>query len=73
MRPLETLTRQERGSRRAEVVELDSVDSDFKPGLRVQAIETLKAVRGEESAAPTICEALPSMRLVEALFGLDDV
>lgn len=71
MRPLEALTVQRRGERRAVPVELDAVDVDFKPGLYVQASELIRAVEGHVPQLATLEDATESMALVAAVYGMD--
>lgn len=71
LRPVEQLFVQPYGSRRLEPVEADPRDAAFKPGLRVQAGELVKAVRGQPHMLPTLDDALASMRLVRSIYGLE--
>ena len=70
MRPLESLTIQLRGERRALPVDADPVDSEFKPGLYVQAGEMLRALRGEKPTLASLEDAVESMRLCARIYGL---
>jgi predicted dehydrogenase len=70
MRPLENATFQLAGQRKSEIVETHPWDKQFKPGLRLQAEKVVAASRGAESELPTLGEALKSMRLVKAIFGM---
>lgn len=70
MRPLEQATEQLRGERRANPLPIDSIDSEFKPGLRYQAQQAIAATVGEETVLPTLSESLRSMRLVSEIFGM---
>jgi predicted dehydrogenase len=69
MRPLEQATVQSYGSRRLEPLPAHDWDSKFKPGLRLQAQEAIKALRGESHALPNLQDALESMHLVQAIYG----
>ena len=69
LRPIEQLTLQQAGSRKAELQACDPIDHEFKPGLWRQAQEAIKATRGESSALPTIAEANRSMALVASIYG----
>jgi predicted dehydrogenase len=69
MRPLEQASFQPFGSRKLEPVSTNEWDTKFKPGLRRQAEEAMKAVRGLPSTLPSLEEAMKSMRLVEAIYG----
>jgi predicted dehydrogenase len=70
MRPLESLTVQRRGERRAVPVELGSADTDFKPGLRVQAQELIRALEGQTPNLATLDDATKSMAVVAKIYGL---
>lgn len=70
MRPLESLTVQLRGERRIAAVEPDPVDADFKPGLHRQAAEFIKAANGDQNSLATLDEAVESMALCAAIYGL---
>jgi predicted dehydrogenase len=73
MRPLESLVVQNRGERVRTTVEADPLDSQFKPGLRRQALHAVEAVRcGTESGLATLADATQSMRLCAAIFGLPE-
>ncbi len=69
MRPLEQATIQNFGSRNLEPVELNDWDTKFKPGLRAQADEAVKAVFGLPHTLPSLDDAMKSMRLVHAIYG----
>jgi predicted dehydrogenase len=69
LRPLEQVSVQPYGSRKAELLAVHEWDSQFKPGLRQQAAEALKAVRGEPHSLPSLDDALASMKLVQAIYG----
>lgn len=68
MRPLEQAVFQVHGSRNLEKIAADDRDLNFKPGLRVQAEELVKAARNQPHNLPTLEEALESMRLVRAIY-----
>jgi len=71
MRPLESLAIQRRGERVRTAIEIDSVDSEFKPGLRIQAMRAVEAVRrGSAVGLPTLADSTESMRLCARIFGL---
>ncbi len=70
MRPLEQATEQLRGERRANPLPVDSMDSEFKPGLRYQAQQAIAVTVGEETSLPTLSESLRSMMLVSEIFGM---
>lgn len=71
MRPLESLTVQPRGERKAVLIDPDPADTDFKAGLLVQAAEVLKALSGGRAALATLDDAVRSMALCAAIYGLD--
>jgi hypothetical protein len=69
MRPLEAASFQEFGSRKLQSVPVHEWDTKFKPGLRVQAEEAVKAAIGTPHNLPSLNEALKSMKLVDAIYG----
>ena len=68
MRPLEQTFVQNYGSRKQEPVSISEWDTKFKPGLRVQAEEAIKAVSGKLHNLPTLDDALESMKLVKTIY-----
>jgi predicted dehydrogenase len=73
IRPLEALSLQKRGERRLQAVELEKVDSEFKPGLRVQAQRVLEVVRGGAGKSlATLEDATESMRLCARIYGMHE-
>lgn len=68
-RPLERATMQEYKSRRAEPLTEHPWDSQFKPGVRLQAEEAVRVVRGQPAMLPSIEDALESMKLVSAIYA----
>ena len=70
MRPLEQAAFQMAGQRKLEVVESHLWDTQFKPGLRLQAEKAVAAAKGAANDLPTLQNAMESMRLVRAIFGL---
>ena len=68
MRPLEQAFVQNYGSRKQEPISNSEWDTKFKPGLRVQAEEAVKAVSGKPHNLPTLEDALESMKLVKAIY-----
>ena len=70
IRPLEQATFQIAGQRKLNLIESHPWDSQFKPGLRLQAEKAVATVRGESNDLPTMQTAMKSMRLVRAIFGL---
>lgn len=72
LRPLEFSFLQNYGSRKQEEIELHPWDKEFKPGLRVQAEEAVKAIKGLPNTLPTLDEFFKSMELTKKIyFGLD--
>ena len=69
LRPLEQALFQTYGSRKLELVPTNEWDTKFKPGLRVQAGEAVKAVFGKPHTLPSLEDAMMSMRLVYAIYG----
>lgn len=70
LRPLEKLSVQRRSERRLVEIPTDPVDSEFKPGLRRQAFEFCRAMRGEK---PDLCDletGFQSMLLCAEVYGL---
>lgn len=70
MQPLETLTVQPAGSRKREPIEIDQVDKDYKTGFYRQAQEAVNYVLGKASQSVTLSEAMKTMRLIHAMFGV---
>jgi predicted dehydrogenase len=68
MRPLEQAAFQPYGSRKLEPVPVHDWDRQFKPGLRKQAEEAIKAVNGSPYSLPTVNDALISMKLVQSIY-----
>ena len=69
MRPLEKYTIQPRGQRRAAEQPGDPMDSDYKPGLRHQAEQAVRAAQGKPAQLATLAASTRSMRLVAAIYG----
>jgi predicted dehydrogenase len=69
MRPLEFSTFQSYGSRNSESFTLNQWDKEFKPGLRLQASEAIKAVKGQPHNLPSLEDAMKSMKLVHSIYG----
>lgn len=69
LRPLERASVQRKGERALTPIDPDPADTKFKAGFLRQAEQVVAAVRGASSSAPTIHDALESMRLVGAIFG----
>ena len=69
LRPVERASYQQAGSRILEPVEGTAADTQFKPGLRVQAELAVAAALGESNVLPTVTDALASMRLAQAIYA----
>jgi predicted dehydrogenase len=70
MRPLERAAFQMAGQRKMESVESHFWDTQFKPGLRLQAEKAVAVAKGKVNDLPTLQNAMESMLLVQAIFGL---
>lgn len=68
MRPLEQATSQSYKSRKSESIPVHSWDNQFKAGLRQQAEEAVKALRGELNKLPTLADGIATMRLVSQIY-----
>lgn len=69
MRPLEQAAVQLYGTRKLEPVVVSEWDTKFKPGLRAQAGEAVKAALGRPHTLPSLDDAMKSMRLVHYIYG----
>ncbi len=69
MRPLEQAMSQASGSRSLEIQVSHEWDKVFKPGLRYQAAEAVKASQNLPNSLPTLSDAFNSMNLVKAIYG----
>jgi predicted dehydrogenase len=69
MRPLEQAAFQVRGERRLQAVDVHPCDGELKPGFRLQAEMAVAAALGQPSDIPTLDEAMPTMRLIQAIFA----
>lgn len=67
-RPLEQAGFQLRGERKLVMVEPDPRDTQFKPGLRVQAEKAVDAALGRPTDLATLADSLETMRLVDRIF-----
>ena len=68
LRPLEQAGYQLAGQRKLESVAIHIWDQEFKPGLRLQAQEAVRAALGGETSLATLEDGLRSMRLVRDIF-----
>ncbi|MEI6638247.1 MAG: hypothetical protein WCL46_00885, partial [Chlorobium sp.] len=70
LRPLEQATVQLYKSRSLGALPSHPWDAQFKPGLRMQAEEAIKAIRHQPTLLPTLDEALETMKLVGAIYEI---
>lgn len=71
LRPLEQAVYQNRGERALNSVPVDDWDVKFKPGVRRQAEDVVRAWRGESNVlVPSLAEAMRGMRLVKDIYGV---
>ncbi len=71
LRPLEQASFQDYKSREIESIPVHNWDAKFKPGLRQQAEEAIKAVSGDIShCLPTLSEGLNTMNIVRSIYDL---
>ena len=68
LRPLEELRTQEYKSRKSILQDLHVWDTDFKPGLRLQAEEVIKVLKGEAHQLPTLKDALITMDIINKIY-----
>lgn len=68
MRPLEQASSQLYTSRKSDSIPLHSWDTQFKAGLRLQAEETVKALRGDQNKLPTLADGIETMKLVSLVY-----
>lgn len=71
LRPLERLGVQRRGERQLSEIPPDSIDTDFKPGLRWQAEQLVKALEGGPTMLASLEEATRSMAVCARIYGLE--
>lgn len=69
MKPLEVASYQDYKSRELLALEVHKWDLKFKPGLRQQAEEAMRALSGASHKLPSLDEALLSMKLVQDIYG----
>jgi predicted dehydrogenase len=70
MRPIEKLAVQRRGDRRLTEVSPESIDSEYKPGLRCQAEQLVEALKGHTPKLASLEDATRSMALCAKIYGL---
>lgn len=68
LRPLESARVQKAGSRTLEEVDLGDLDKKFKPGLRAQAEEAVKAALGLRHNCVSLENAHGTMRIIDAIY-----
>jgi predicted dehydrogenase len=69
MRPLEQACVQTYKDRRSETIPTHEWDTKFKPGIRLQAEEVVRAVRGESHHLPSLEDGLATMKLVQQIYA----
>ena len=69
MRPLERVSAQKNGSRISSSLAIDVRDQAFKPGLRVQCDEVIKALSGYNHSLVSIEENMKTVRLIDKIYG----
>lgn len=69
MRPLEQASVQPYRIRKQEPLPVHHWDTEFKPGVRLQAEEAIKAVRQQPTKLPTLDEAMETMKLVSEIYA----
>lgn len=70
MKPLEQLHIQKYGTRKSEMIEISQYDKNFKPGFYFQALNALKAVKGEAHNLATLEDTLNTMKLIKDLYEI---
>ena len=68
LRPLESASVQIRGSRNVESLSTHFWDNDFKPGLRNQAEEILKALNDKTHKLVSLDESLKTMQIIKDIY-----
>lgn len=68
LRPLEELRTQEYKSRKTFLQDIHEWDTNFKPGLRLQAEEALKALNGKSHQLPSLKDALITMDIINKIY-----
>ncbi len=69
MQPLEQAMVRTYGSRKLEAIKTHEWGDLFKPGLRIQAMEAVKAAMGKPSTFATLDDATQSTKLIRAILG----
>ena len=68
LRPLESISIQKKGSRKAKSMPIHQWDKDYKPGLRLQAEEILNLFRGNSHKLVSLSESLATMKLINQIY-----
>ena len=68
LRPLESISIQKKGSRKAKTMPIHQWDKDYKPGLRLQAEEILNLFRGNSHKLVSLSESLETMKLINQIY-----
>jgi predicted dehydrogenase len=69
LRPLETATRQDAGTRARVEIPGDPKDAEFKPGFHAQARAALAMARGEGAPFATLDDAMATTRLISEIYA----
>lgn len=69
MRPLEQAGFQRWGERQLNPVAVAQWERDFKPGFRLQAEQVVAGALGRSSGAPTLEDAIETMRLIHSIYS----
>lgn len=69
MRPLESLKIQTKSERKMQEIDIDPIDSTYKPGLHFQALQILNYFKGTTITLATLDNSLISMSLCSMIYG----
>ena len=69
LRPLENLAIQPMGKRVLDEITLSDIDIRFKPGLRIQSEEAVKAALGLDNCCSSLADARRTMELIDAIYA----
>lgn len=72
LKPLESAVYQTRESRVLNHMAEDPLDTKYKPGFYLQALEAVKAVNGQENSLSNLEDALETTRLTAQIFGKEN-
>ncbi|MAU63818.1 MAG: oxidoreductase [Flavobacteriaceae bacterium] len=70
IRPLEKGFFQEKNSRIINEIDVSEWDKNYKPGLRMQAYQAIKAVRKKQHNLPSLEEGLKTMKLIKNIYEI---